>query len=623
MQHLKMLVELDSCTQELQSALLMTVPVLATPQAIAYLLPLRPKSLWCRLGNESIISLLDSGVAVVVVEFSAITTMSRLQIEEMVRDAPSHRLALDLSSLDTALDDSVLGKVEKDAPSTLQIPDFLIPLFDAFITNSQSSLAASHPNKKFISKANKSPILISSSSLTLDTFIPLLLADTVSDRADGLIPTIVVTELNQSLGLCYSSPLSLLTALRTKTGVYFSRKRGLWHKGKTSGNVQSLLRVDLDCDSDTLKFTVLQSGAGFCHFNTESCFGPAIGLSLLESTLVSRMKDAPAGSYTHRLFTSPELLKAKIMEEAQEVCEAEIKEHIASEMADLIYFALVKCVAAGVGLRDVEDVLDERALKITRRKGDAKVPITEKSSVVEKIVKETKEQKEEQIPDYHMRLHSLPSLSKSQHAHLLLRPIFDTTQILSRVHPIVTEVLANGDAALRSLTAKFDKVNLTELTLNAPFPPHLMVLDPKVKKAIDDAYINIEKFHTAQLDSPLVVETAPGVVCTRFSRAIERVGIYVPGGTAILPSTTLMLGIPAKVAGCSLIVVATPPRPDGSIAPEVVYCSHKVGAAMIVKAGGAQAVASLAYGTESVPKVDKICGPGNQYVTAAKMICQV
>ncbi|CAH1770890.1 13348_t:CDS:2, partial [Entrophospora sp. SA101] len=122
--------------------------------------------------------------------------------------------------------------------------------------------------------------------------------------------------------------------------------------------------------------------------------------------------------------------------------------------------------------------------------------------------------------------------------------------------------------------------------------------------------------------STLVVETMPGVVCSRFSRPIERVGLYVPGGTATLPSTTLMLGIPAKVAGCKQITIASPPRKDGSVIPEVLYVAHKVGASKVLLAGGAQAIAALAYGTESVPKVDKICGPGNQYVTAAKMLAQ-
>ena len=147
-----------------------------------------------------------------------------------------------------------------------------------------------------------------------------------------------------------------------------------------------------------------------------------------------------------------------------------------------------------------------------------------------------------------------------------------------------------------------------------------MRLPRETIEAIDISFENIRRFHAAQKeDKPLSVETMPGVVCSRFSKPIERVGLYVPGGTAVLPSTALMLGVPAMVAGCKKIVLASPPRADGRLTPEVVYAAHKVGAESIVLAGGAQAVAALAYGTESVTKVDKILGPGNQFVTAAKM----
>jgi phosphoribosyl-ATP pyrophosphohydrolase/phosphoribosyl-AMP cyclohydrolase/histidinol dehydrogenase len=148
-----------------------------------------------------------------------------------------------------------------------------------------------------------------------------------------------------------------------------------------------------------------------------------------------------------------------------------------------------------------------------------------------------------------------------------------------------------------------------------------MQLPEETIKAINISYDNILKFHSAQKSSgSLVVETMPGVTCSRFSRPIEKVGLYIPGGTAVLPSTALMLGVPAMAAGCKNIVLASPPRSDGTITPEIVYIAHKVGAEAIVLAGGAQAVAAMAYGTESITKVDKILGPGNQFVTAAKMI---
>ena len=148
-------------------------------------------------------------------------------------------------------------------------------------------------------------------------------------------------------------------------------------------------------------------------------------------------------------------------------------------------------------------------------------------------------------------------------------------------------------------------------------------LPEQTKESFDVAFENILAFHTAQLGTAdLEVETMPGVVCRRVARPIGAVGLYVPGGTAILPSTALMLSVPAKVAGCKTVVLATPPRQDGTISPEVLYCAKKAGVTHILKAGGAQAVAAMAWGTQTCPKVDKIFGPGNQFVTAAKMLLQ-
>jgi histidinol dehydrogenase len=147
-------------------------------------------------------------------------------------------------------------------------------------------------------------------------------------------------------------------------------------------------------------------------------------------------------------------------------------------------------------------------------------------------------------------------------------------------------------------------------------------VDAETAAAFDVAYNNIAAFHQAQQADVLEVETMPGVCCRRVTRPIGAVGLYVPGGTAVLPSSALMLGVPAAIAGCSTIVLATPPRPDGTITPEVLYCARKAGVTHVLKAGGAQAVAAMAWGTASCPKVDKILGPGNQYVTAAKMLLQ-
>lgn len=335
----------------------------------------------------------------------------------------------------------------------------------------------------------------------------------------------------------------------------------------------------------------------------------------------SRKESAPAGSYTARLFNDPKLLRAKILEEAEELCDANTKEEIAWEAADLIYFALTKCVSTGVSLEDVEKNLDRKARKVTRRPGNAKPKFSEQQQQQQQPKKEENEKPSD--GKIRMSTYSLSEISAEKRSELLLRPIIDSTEIINRVTPIMKDVRQRGDAALIDLTAKFDRVQLQTPTIKAPFPESMMQLDPQTKAAIDQAYENIYKFHDAQMDrETLRVETMPGVVCTRFARPIERVGLYVPGGTAVLPSTTLMLGIPAKVAGCSEIVIATPPRPDGTVVPEVLYVAHKIGATHVVMAGGAQAVAAMAYGTQTVPKVDKICGPGNQYVTAAKMVAQ-
>jgi phosphoribosyl-ATP pyrophosphohydrolase len=193
-----------------------------------------------------------------------------------------------------------------------------------------------------------------------------------SDRPDGLFPTLVVDELGTALGLCYSSRESLRLAIAERRGIYQSRTRGLWRKGESSGDVQELLRVELDCDRDALRFTVRQGGRGFCHEGTWTCFGPAAGLSALERTVQARRVDAPAGSYTRRLFDDPDLLGRKLVEEAGELARAASPDEVVWEAADLLYFAAVRMAAAGVDLAAVGRELDRRALRLFRRGGDAK-----------------------------------------------------------------------------------------------------------------------------------------------------------------------------------------------------------------------------------------------------------
>jgi phosphoribosyl-AMP cyclohydrolase / phosphoribosyl-ATP pyrophosphohydrolase len=192
-----------------------------------------------------------------------------------------------------------------------------------------------------------------------------------SDRPDGLWPTVIVDEHEKALGLAYSNQASLGEAIRTGTGVYHSRRHGLWRKGATSGATQDLLRVDLDCDRDTLRFTVVQHGAGFCHRGSRTCWGQEHGLTHLYRRLRERREEAPEGSYTRRLLEDPRLLRAKLLEEAAELAEAPPGQ-AAAEAADLLYFALTALVRAGVDWAEVEAELDRRSLKVTRRPGDAK-----------------------------------------------------------------------------------------------------------------------------------------------------------------------------------------------------------------------------------------------------------
>jgi len=219
-----------------------------------------------------------------------------------------------------------------------------------------------------------------------------------------------------------------------------------------------------------------------------------------------------------------------------------------------------------------------------------------------------------------MKSYQYNKLSSTKKDALLKRPKMDFTSIFGIVEPILKQVEEEGDAAIKAFTKKFDGVDLESVSIN---PNDITVsLTEEVKSAIDTAFENIYRFHKAQQTTPLEIETMKGVVCKRVSRPIERVGLYVPGGTAILPSTAMMLSIPAMIAGCSTIILATPPNPDGSVAPEIIYIAQKAGVNKILLAGGSQAVAAMAFGTESIPKVDKIFGPGNQFVTAAKMILQ-
>ena len=206
---------------------------------------------------------------------------------------------------------------------------------------------------------------------------------------------------------------------------------------------------------------------------------------------------------------------------------------------------------------------------------------------------------------------------------LLARPVSSLAAIEKPVLQILNDVKRNGDAALIKYAEKFDKVKLNSLQVTqAEIKEAVTQVDATLKRAIKTAFGNIAKFHKAQKLKEAKTETTTGVVCWRQSRAIQNVGLYIPGGSAPLFSTVLMLGIPAQIAGCKNVVLCTPPDKQGRINPAILFAAQLCGITRIYKTGGAQAIAAMAFGTESVPRVDKIFGPGNQYVTAAKQLVQ-
>jgi histidinol dehydrogenase len=212
---------------------------------------------------------------------------------------------------------------------------------------------------------------------------------------------------------------------------------------------------------------------------------------------------------------------------------------------------------------------------------------------------------------------------KGQWYEILKRPYQDhkETQIEKKVQKILLEVKQHGDAALQKFSQLFDLIKLNSFRVDpSEVKEATDNIDNKLKKAINQAIKNIKKFHQAQIEKTNPMETMEGVLCWRKSVPIEKVGLYIPGGTAPLFSTLLMLAVPAKIAKCNEIILTTPPDSKGKIDATILYCAYKVGIDKIFKLGGAQAIAAMAYGTESIPRVYKIFGPGNQYVTVAKQL---
>ena len=213
--------------------------------------------------------------------------------------------------------------------------------------------------------------------------------------------------------------------------------------------------------------------------------------------------------------------------------------------------------------------------------------------------------------------------SRNTWKQILQRPAIDNTLLSEKVRAVMSEVKLNGDAAVKQFTEQFDGVELDSFVVSEnEINESEALLSEDLKNAIQQAASNVTLFHKKQLSAVEVVETMPGVKCWRKSVGIEKVGLYIPGGTAPLFSTILMLAIPAKIAGCKEVILCSPPGKDGKLPPAILYAAKLTGIHSVFKIGGVQAIASMAYGTETVPQVYKIFGPGNQYVTCAKQLVQ-
>lgn len=338
------------------------------------------------LGSKTIIEtdgcisacFLDAGCTTIVIDGKNLEAMYAAKI-------PRERIIASFSGLDAAGKDEVSAALK--LASTISVPvtsldeaetilsyvpeksdTVIFELVDADASSVTTELVAAIAKK---AKDNKGKIaMVDPDATTLGTNYAACMR---TDRPDGLYTTVVCTRNNEALGLVYSSISSIIAAFECGRGVYYSRSRnGLWRKGDTSGHWQTLHRLDVDCDGDALKFCVTQNGGCFCHLYTLTCWGEPNGLRHLEQTMAERLKSAPMGSYTKRLFDDPQLLRDKLVEEAQELSEAETKEEVAGELADVLYFAMARAAKAGVSIDDAVAVLDKRTRKVTRRKGDSK-----------------------------------------------------------------------------------------------------------------------------------------------------------------------------------------------------------------------------------------------------------
>lgn len=413
-----------------------------------------------------------------------------------------------------------------------------------------------------------------------------------TDRADGLFATVVVDELGVALGLAWSSLDSLRLAVTQRRGIYHSRTQGIRIKGETSGAVQELLRIDLDCDRDALRFTVRQAPPGFCHEGTATCWGPATGLASLQETLRDRQVTAVEGSYTQRLLQDPSLLASKLVEEAGELAVAATQADVISEAADLLYFTMVRLQGAGATLANVDAELARRARKLTRRAGDAK---TARTSPV--------------VHFNGLRRYTAATVPPRRRCAV-------DAGTLAQARVIVDAVRRDGDRALLDYARKHDGWTDdrplrfdTEALAGA-----LHSLDGDVRDLLSRTAQRIAAFAQAQRETITeLTVSVPGGRAGHELIPVARAGCYAPAGRFPLPSSLLMGVITAKAAGVGDVWVATP-----SPTPLMLAAAAIAGATGVIGAGGAHAIAALAYGTESVPACDVVVGPGNRWVTAGK-----
>ncbi|HTK57107.1 MAG TPA: histidinol dehydrogenase [Gemmatimonadales bacterium] len=417
-------------------------------------------------------------------------------------------------------------------------------------------------------------------------------APLVTDRPDGLIPTVVVDELGVALGLAYSSRATLSEAVQTGRGVYHSRTRGRWVKGESSGATQELLAVALDCDRDTIRFTVRQAEPGFCHEQRHTCWDDGPPLSRLGATLEQRRRTPVPGSYTQRLFGDPALLASKLTEEARELAEAEGVEAVTAEAADLLYFTLVKLSGSGVPLAAVGEELGRRALRTARRPGDAKPDRGETMFTgLRRCTPDT-------LPD---RIASAIDAGT-----------------MEQTRAIVEEVRQGGERALLAHAARLDGLRPADhwVYTATELAGALAELSLERREVLERTAERIRRFAEAQRGAITDLDVAiDGGRAGHTLVPVERVGCYVPAGRYPLPSSLLMTALAARAAGVREVWVVTP-RPD----PIILAAAALAGVDGLFTVGGAQAIAALAYGAGPVPACDVIVGPGNRWVTAAKRL---